>query len=1472
MPERWGQSIFGGRKGKKRSGGEGAGDVRPDRSGSVGGRSGNAGSDRFGSAGGRTDGRRDAGREVSPWERLSEVLRSVLCLLLILECNSLFVNSVLVDSGQTERALLIGGIALAGVLLLGGALRERRPDREGLGLLAVLYLVLVLFWAGNVRLVDSTFTRQDYWLKFGVLLPELILLLRQDRRRGRPFVLPLRYADLVLVLAAGNLLVYLTVSLSSTAMPSDVLRTRWSDLGRLRTLINYFNLAALRVREGRVLLGRWFYRNNGFFPEPLMYGIPLLTALSAEMFLRPLRERRLYRWLLLSLCLVTTQSTLGMMLLLVLWGMKLWSLFPSRGRVLTLVPVLVVLAAGIAWLFAVKLGSTVGGDMGSTAVHLQDYVLGLRAFLRHPLLGGGYDQGDVLRALMSERRLSHNTGLSNSVAVVLAEGGMVLGALCICPFVLLMSRLRHRAGEGAAFFGTTALLLYCVTIFHFRMLLLLFMALGYSLVDVRRVDGHWQLSLAVPRTRAAHRGKRDSRRERLRRGKEDPRVFWRAFWCVFSRGLVPALCIFAAALLLSVHGRVFWQGLYRFMMGRQLYLRDSVWMVIFFWIWLILLLSPLVPSPASRPRGAGRALPLLRLGASLLWTIVVLRLLPVLYSRVHTDLLLSGSWSDLAEKGSLFFWALAGLVLVQLLLPALAGRGRERRRCLLLSAALCAVLVPSSSVSWQSQERAFAGAEAQEELAGLENFFAQARELEDVEFTVDDLPEVFARRLGKVQRTLCRTPSLSIHPDSAVLCRWGTDLQELFESGYQIAYVGGKYFLYTNSESLIRQMQERGYIFYRYYPVSRSVSLPTAAKRNHLSLAEDGSVVIPAGGKLTKGPWHAFYADKYTVTYRLQVDPQVLQGMDPQQKVCRLTVVSDFGKETCIARWVRAGEFDQQGSAVKAMEVTLDQVEGVAYQLRSRLDAPLRLRAIDVTHTAEVLTVRRYDFRQQVREERYYGRDGHPYARSLGQYGVRYARDEVGRITRTTYLGADGKEMMIGAGYCAFSNRFDERGQCIEELYYDTRGKRVRRSGGFSGMRYEYDSAGHLIRLWYLDSGDHRVAATSGYAQVRRWYDAHDQIRRQEFDDADGNPVTGPDGFAIVRRRCDEDGHVLSERYFDAQGEPVLCLSGYARFVRTVDANGDAVAERYYDAEGKPTRANAGNALVRRTYDDDHNVISESYFDEAGEPVSVGSGCAQVRRSYDESDRKVGEAYLDAQGERTLLRDGYSAVRITYDAYSAVSSIVYLDTDDQPVTTRYGYAALRRIYNDRRQLVKEEYFDEKGEPVLCRDGYAAQERSYSDSWELSGVRYLGLSGETVIGRGGYAQARYTSDAQHRRIREEYYGTDGKRITLAAGYSGLSFTRDAAGNAVLLTCLDERNRPVTCARGYMQVRRSHNARHQLVTEEYLDADGQPVACTDGTAQLQYIYGQDGRLSLVRSLDLQGKVIGVRSGDPDEEEEE
>ena len=288
--------------------------------------------------------------------RIADFLEYLLMLAVLLECNSMYCYAV-ETVGRVDMYMLFYRLSmLLAALALGLRLwlnpRPRRLADQRRPVLAALLLWAVAFFALNAARQED-WMRESYVLNFLLFLPLATALFRAKQREGQGLDLLLKLSDIVCVLAALSLVVYLAGVLRPDSVQADLIYTRWNNRRAITPQINLLDVCQSVLRAKWSLLGVTLLRNRSVFTEPLMFALPLLIALYTELFLRDRDNRwRVARWLILSAALVSASATIALMLMAAAWGLKGMSVLMSKGRRMRwlVIPMLVVaLAAAARW-------------------------------------------------------------------------------------------------------------------------------------------------------------------------------------------------------------------------------------------------------------------------------------------------------------------------------------------------------------------------------------------------------------------------------------------------------------------------------------------------------------------------------------------------------------------------------------------------------------------------------------------------------------------------------------------------------------------------------------------------------------------------------------------------------------------------------------------------------------------------------------------------------------------------------------------------------------------------------------------------------------------------------------------------------------------------------------------------------------------------------------------------------------------
>ncbi len=1369
--------------------------------------------------------------EAGRWLRLLiNVTEYLLMFFVIIECNSFFIHSV--DNGGSDTGDIITYIAvffaalLFALYLFTSSRRIRMEFCRFVFIPVLLEIPVLLFYVLNVRHLNYWPMQRGYLYDFAAFIPLMICVFYLARKRGNAFSLFDKHADLVFGLAVINLVLYGLVTFAPQLVYSDIVKTRWTGTGWIGIFRNFYNLCNVGQAGIRDVFGFKVYRNVAFFVEPLMYGVPLLTALYTELFLRAGHLRR-FRAAILSIAVLTSFSTLSIMLMVVAWGLYGMKSMKEKNRLRWGILIAAIVAVGLCWLLwrKVQLGTT---KTSSLMVHLEDYWLCFRAFLEKPLTGGGYYQTSLIENFMSQERLTGNRGLSNTIGLVLAEGGILLGGICMLPFMICFLQARKKENRGVALWNVGMFGLYVLTVLIFRLHLLLLIAFGYSLLEVRKSPntGRWRIFWVCDDVRVKSPETEDSLLVGGKKTAETGRKGKTAKEHILRKTIV----VLVGAVLISLSARHLLKYAYIFLQKYQITIGQSQWKTITAMIAVILWAAVILTILRDREDWGKWEVGCLFLGGAA-GSVLFFLSYTWLYSCMHTYLMRRGLWGDALESGILFGIYLAGTGVISYGLLSVKRGWRGR------TGAAAAVLLSIVSVMF---------------LYGKADRYLQ-QNVSMIEADRDKLEEVVDAASGDVYAntdsalyhalnsgiSLCpsKDHGFCVYQNASVLFPVGTDIKALFDNGYQMTKLSDQSLLYSKDTKMIETLSEKGYEFYRYYPYSTAVDLVYEAAVNELEVTSEGGVLLKGEGQsIQKGPSHRLDKGEYTIAFELHTEDRKTAKAAKTgsgQPVCRLEASIYNGKTKVASKEVLDSDFDEQGNAVIEVPFKVEDCEGVDYQVYALGTAGLEVKGIEVAETPTYITTTEYN--------------------------------GTGLPVREAYYETDGRLHYMREGYACVRKEYDRVGLPVSIRYEDGEGNGVITSIGYAEIHYEYDTVrGNKTRETYYDEAGRRMRLWSGASSVSWTYNRNSCPIEQRFFDTQDEPVTLSDGYSIIRREYNNQNALLEEAYFDTEGHPVLCAQGFAKVHKEYDEKNRLIQERYYDTEEKPVYIASGCAGIDRTYDENDNMIEQRLCDEEGELINGTDRYAALVREYDSLRRVTAERYEDRNGNPAVLARGYHSFTREYDDSGNITWQWFFDADGAKVVLTDGYAGIHQIYNDKKQIIREEYYGEDGNLILLPKGYAAVEREYDQAGNMTVQRFYDLEDKPVIITDGYWKQVRDFNERRQSIHEEYYDTRNQPADLPQNWSIVEKEYNEAGDEVVTRFLDASGDPVLRTEGYSEISRTYNERHQIVREEYNGTDGNLILMPKGYAATEREYDPVGNMTVQRFYDLEDKPVMITDG--------
>lgn len=406
-----------------------------------------------------------------------DILEYCLCLLLILECNSVYTVAMYSTMADTTRVLILITATLL-IALMAYLNREKIRLVSFISDSIVVFgllIMLAIFYFANVRFTNTT---QYFVRAFLVFIPFMFYLFRLYRLNNRSNVLFYKITDIILIIALISLVLWVCSSVFSFINPSEVNTMFW---GKDYPVSNYFNLffTTRYQMEKLPFVGHVIYRNIGIFTESPMYNIFLVLGLYTELFMK--KKQSVCRILILCLTIMTTFGTIGLAIMMVGLGTK-FILCLKINKKYYFIIILIILICSVAGIIFLLLNKRVNSS-SSYNIRLDDYAAGFKTWLTAPFFGTGLSDIGSIQRNMSEFRYN-NMGYSNSVMEVLANGGLCLFTIYIIPFVAIFLQALCKRRRKICVWGVGIFALYVTTIFEYHYIMFVIMAYGYSLIDL----------------------------------------------------------------------------------------------------------------------------------------------------------------------------------------------------------------------------------------------------------------------------------------------------------------------------------------------------------------------------------------------------------------------------------------------------------------------------------------------------------------------------------------------------------------------------------------------------------------------------------------------------------------------------------------------------------------------------------------------------------------------------------------------------------------------------------------------------------------------------------------------------------------------------------------------------------------------------------------------------------------------------
>ncbi len=377
---------------------------------------------------------------------LKNFFEYLLIFLTIITCNTVYMN--LIGSNLNKILIIIYCINLILLLFVSGI---KRVTISRFFMFLVFYYIYLIIFALFNNIGENLFEFVSY---FVILLPIIVLyFLNINFENIR--TLCGKFKKIIIILSFVSIIYYICLNLG-LINNFNYLSVQWSATQNIKCV------------NGVYCLSQGINRNSFFFVEPAMYALMLVLALAIEI----IENKSILNKIILSIAILTTNSVTGILIAIFCYSYYFYYNL-KKSKLCIIIPFIMMfgLVLGII-IFQNKTASM------SYLIRKDDFQACFAAWKSKPFFGVGFMKTDPIKQYMSYFRL-YNQGLSNSLFILAAQGGIYLIILYIIPTVYAIKEFMKKR---EFLIILTFIILFTTTIFHFTILTFTFLAICISML------------------------------------------------------------------------------------------------------------------------------------------------------------------------------------------------------------------------------------------------------------------------------------------------------------------------------------------------------------------------------------------------------------------------------------------------------------------------------------------------------------------------------------------------------------------------------------------------------------------------------------------------------------------------------------------------------------------------------------------------------------------------------------------------------------------------------------------------------------------------------------------------------------------------------------------------------------------------------------------------------------------------------
>lgn len=346
---------------------------------------------------------------------LIDILDYMWIILIIVQCHSIYTVK------SEPLNLIVPLLVTTAMLLLLNLLRFTLSIKfihKFIYMLGLYFIVMATFFLTNIGANVTPLNITKYF----IMLPLFFLINSIYVNKEIFSALLSKFINVVVILAIFSLFFWIFGTLLNVVHPTSTVINQWSG-GRL--INSYYNLYF--ETQQMIFFGFRIIRNSGIFAESPIWGLILSIAYVIDFLI--LKSDKNSKRNIIILTLLSTLSTTGIIIV----GLAILYKMTTNRRMtkLLLFPVTLSLGLSLLLLLAEK------SETVSANLRVDDYNIGFIVWKTSLWIGHGLNNG-ILAIQSHISTFTRSVGYSNTLFVILAQGGLLLFLIYFSPMILLL--------------------------------------------------------------------------------------------------------------------------------------------------------------------------------------------------------------------------------------------------------------------------------------------------------------------------------------------------------------------------------------------------------------------------------------------------------------------------------------------------------------------------------------------------------------------------------------------------------------------------------------------------------------------------------------------------------------------------------------------------------------------------------------------------------------------------------------------------------------------------------------------------------------------------------------------------------------------------------------------------------------------------------------------------------------------------